>query len=201
MSDPRILGLRWPRQLRPGDERYINEAVVVDTGRARCRLRFLFGEGLCVHGAYSTDRNAFQLPKVRGKQAIAVKFAAAPHAQVNSRREIAVVLTVLRLVWWRLALGVVVVASAVVPVVAQALRASLLSIHIGLGDAVVLSLPAGLILAALLAWRRIMAASAILLWRETTQEQVVAMEGTAVGCIEIVQRGPDLGTAAWSADA
>jgi hypothetical protein len=199
VSDLRVLTLTWPRQLRPGDERFVGSAIVLVAQKVRCRVRFLFGPGISVLGPHSSGRNAFDFPKLRGPQSYALKFVAEPGAQVGSRCEIAVTLSSLRFVWWRFGLGGLLIAAALLPVLAQAFRSSVLSLRIGLSDAVAVYLPAGVILTLLITWHRVLAAASILLYTETVHEQVITMTGTGAGYVEIVQDCPDLGVATWSA--
>lgn len=199
MSESRVLSLAWPRQLRPGDGKHVTEAVVLETGSRRIRVEFLFGDAIAVSGPRSVGSNTFEIPGNTGASRIGLTFEARMNAVPGSRHDIAVVLSYVRYVWWRILVGSTLILVAVLPVVAQAIRLSFVSVNLRIGEVVVTSIPCGLLVAVVVGWRRIMAVASSLLASHTRVEEVIGSAGTEVGCIEIVDRSPDSTTAIWSA--
>lgn len=195
-----ILHVAWPQELRPGDERYVENALTLAKDHSTVRLTFLFDDDIFVLGAYAVSRNVFLFPRNSRIHKLGLKYVAAKNSRVASIKDIAFVLHRRKVVPWRLAFIGFLVGLVLIPPVHYAFRIEWLSVHIAVGDAVLTSIPLGVVLAGVLSWRRLLPILGDLVTRDVVQHQVVGESGTSIGSIKIVDSQPSPDIRNWHVD-
>lgn len=195
MPEQYVHEVKYPKQVRPGDERYVEEAIRVTTGKSVIRLDFLFQNHVRVVGAYAAGSNSLVLPRGLDRHALGLKYVVSDDSPTGCRKDLAVVVYRRKLVVWRIALSSLLLAVAVLPIVISSFRIGLFALQVQAGEFALATLPLGLVLAALFSWRRIVPVITNLLTDDIFEYEIAAERGTSIGSIEILRNiaNPEVG--------
>jgi hypothetical protein len=199
MGTMRVSQLKWPLELGPGDERFVESAVAFTPGKGRVKVVFLSGEAMHLDGAFRTGRNTFLFRPSKSCARFSVKFVASPEARPGTRIDLALSVFAVRYVWWRILLAVLLIVCAVAPTIAQLFRWTFLRLQVSIGDAIVVSVPVAMTLGLLIAWRKVLAVVRLFLCDEVYQDEFVAMYGNDTAHIDIVDQGANCSVGTWTA--
>ncbi len=191
--------LRWPLQLRAGDERYVSRGLRVAEHKRPLRVVMLMGPGISVTGAYSEGHNAFLLPPSSDQQAIGLKFLAAVDANV-SERDVAWVVYERRIRWFPALAAAALLLSAIGPIIVHAWRIAEITVNVSFGATLTFTLPVMGLIAAILGWRRIKEVTNSAIFKQTVVYTPVSEGGTPIGSISVVQTVADRGAGQWPPD-
>lgn len=177
-----ITRVKWPESMRPGDEVFVGNALDVNTNGKTIYIRFLFSRDVSILSRHGIGNNTLRV-KSKTKESIDLKYCASPDLPVPSKKDIAFV--VYRRAWikWRVLVGAVVVLVAMLPVIASAFRRSLMSADLSISGSIVVSVPMGILIASVLAWKRLIPVIKALLIDDVREPKALEAKGTSIGAI------------------
>lgn len=190
-----VVSLSWPRQMQPGDERLVANALRIGPCRNRIRVRFLFDSAVRVSGPGCVAPNIVEVGPSTDDRAIGLMFRARADSRPGCRVDVALSITRRRIVVWRAIGACMIGLLAVGPAVMQFVRWPSVRVSLSVSDAIVLTIPVGVILAGLVAWQRLAAVIVPLLVIELTMDECVSQIGDDVPHISVRASVSDTGMA------
>ena len=185
-----ITSLSWPMEMRPGDERYVEKGITINSNSHAIRVEFIFDEDLYLIGAHSINKNIFVYPKKLKNRSFGIKYIVSKKSHYPISKDMSFIVYQRKFVWCRILLISILLIASLIPIVLQILNVDLLSFNINIGNFLIGSIPLGIVVSSLLSWNRILPVLRNLVSEDVMHYQTVGESGTSIGSIKINNENP-----------